>query len=100
MAEIRVTSKELKNKAEELRRLNSNFKNAVETMTQNEKSLMGMWDGEAKDAFHKAFESDRVQMDTFYTTIEQYCRALENDAANYEKAEQRNLATAAKRTYK
>lgn len=100
MAEIKVTSSELKSKAAELRQLNNQFKKAVEDLSSNEQQLMGMWDGETKDAFHNAFNSDKTQMDTFYQTIEKYCVALEENAAKYESAEQKNLSTATTRSYK
>lgn len=100
MAEIKVTTGELTSKASELRQMNNQFKKAVEDMTATEQQLVGMWDGEAKEAFHKAYNSDKTQMDTFYQTIEQYCQALEQDASKYDAAEKKNVATATSRTYK
>lgn len=100
MAEIKVTSGQLKTKASELRQLNNQFKKAVEDMTANEQQLVGMWDGETKEAFHNAYNSDKGQMDVFYSTIEQYCQALETNAEKYDAAEQKNLGTASTRTYK
>lgn len=100
MAEIKVTSGDLKNRASELRQLNSQFKKAVEDMTATEKQLIGMWDGEAKEAFNTAYTNDVSQMDVFYDTIEKYCQALEQNAAKYESAEQKNLDTASSRSYK
>lgn len=100
MAEIRVTSSELRNKAAELRQLNDQFKTAVGDMTTTENHLMGMWDGEAKEAFDSAYNNDVTQMDEFYKTIEKYCQALENNAEKYDSAEQKNLTTASSRSYK
>jgi len=100
MAEFKVTFRELRNKAAALRQLNNSFKREVEEMTQNEQSLMKMWDGEAKEEFHQAYNSDKAQMDNFYQVIEQYCAVLENSAAKYEEVERRNLATASNRSYK
>jgi uncharacterized protein YukE len=59
-----------------------------------------MWEGDAKNAFEKAFRSDRGQMDNFYSLINQYCTALDNIAAKYETAEQRNINTATTRSYR
>lgn len=100
MGEFRVTSKELKNKASELRQINNQFKKSVEELTATEKQLVGMWDGNAKEAFHTEYSNDVSQMDVFYQTIEKYCQALENNANKYEIAEQKNLDTASTRTYK
>ena len=61
MAQIKVTSTQLRSKANELRQLNNRFKSAVTSMTSTESSLMNMWDGEAKTAFHKAYTSDKTR---------------------------------------
>ena len=79
MAEFKVTSSQLISKANELKQLNNQFKTAVSDMTSTESSLMGMWDGDSKEAFHKAYTSDKNQMDVFYQTIEKYCEALERN---------------------
>ena len=55
MAEIKVTAGELKNNANELRQLNNQFKKAIDDLTSSEQQLVGMWDGEAKEAFHNAY---------------------------------------------
>lgn len=100
MAEIRVTSGELKNKVAELRQLNAQFKKAVEDMSASEQQLTGMWDGDAKENFHNAYSSDRAQMDIFYDTIEKYCQTLESNAAGYEAAEAKNANMASARAYR
>ena len=100
MAEFKVTSGELRNKAAELRTLNEQFKKAVEEMTANEQQLMGMWDGDAKETFHAAYNNDKSQMENFYQVIEKYCQALENNATQYEQAESKNVNTASSRSYK
>lgn len=100
MAEIKVTSRELHTKSEQLAKLNQQFHKAVEEMTSYEQKLMGMWDGEAKEQFHKAYTSDAKQMEEFFRTIEKYCQTLKQDAVEYEKAEKRNLQTASKRSYR
>jgi len=99
MAEIKVTSTELRNKAAELRQQNQQFKSTVEGMVGTEQQLMGQWDGESKEQFHAAFTKDKGQMDEFYNTIELYCKALEASADAYDKAEQKNVQTASTRTY-
>ena len=49
MAEFQVTASTLKQKAEELSTLNNNFAKKVEELMASEKSLSGMWEGQAKD---------------------------------------------------
>lgn len=99
MAEIRVSASQLRTKASDLRNLNSQFKSQVGNLESQEQNLVGMWEGEAKNAFHTAFSNDKTQMDNFYQLIEQYCIALENIAAKYEQAEAQNVNTASTRTY-
>lgn len=99
MALIQVTAAELRSKAAELRELNAQFKSQVSNLEGDEQNLASMWEGEAKTAFHTAFNNDKAQMDSFYNLIEQYCTTLENIATKYEIAENQNVETAATRTY-
>ena len=98
MAEILVTASELKSKADELRSLNSNFKNQVSNLEGKEQELISMWEGETKNEFHKQFNLDKTQFDNFYQLIEKYCEALITIAAKYEQAEATNLSLAATRS--
>ena len=100
MALIQVTAAELKSKANELRSLNGQFKSQVGNLESQEASLASMWEGEAKTAFHTAFNNDKVQMDNFYDLIEKYCQALETIAEKYQQAEAQNTETASTRKYK
>ena len=99
MSEIIVASGELRNKAAELNRMNEQFRNAVSDLTNEESALRGQFEGEASDAFHKAFSNDTIQMQNFYNAIAQYVQKLIQIADTYEKAEQANVATANARKY-
>ncbi len=99
MSYFQVTSSQLRAKAEELRGLNSNFKTATGELEELEGTLGTQWEGEAKNAFHQAFSKDKVQMDNFYNAIERYVEVLEDIAAKYEAAENRNTQTATERSY-
>ena len=72
MGQMVIGTTELKNKIEELRALNTQFKSAVSELENTEGALNGMWEGDAKNTFHNAFMSDKQQMDNFYSTIELY----------------------------
>lgn len=98
--QITVSTAQMKNKAAELKNLNTRFKREIESLRRAEGSLNGMWDGQARDAFHKAFIGDTVQMDNFYNAIEQYVHKLTEIAEAYEKAERANTNTATTRSYK
>lgn len=97
MAEFRVTPSVLRQKADELNALNGKFKTEVDTMIGNEQRLSDMWEGEARNAFHNAFNNDRQKMDHFHQNIEFYVQALLTSAQKYEEAESKNVSTATTR---
>lgn len=99
MAEIRVTSAELRRKAEELKNLNSQFKTKVGDLTTCEESLASMWEGDAKTAFHAAFNKDKIQWNNFHTLIEQYIVTLNRIAEEYDRKEAMNANIASARKY-
>lgn len=99
MGEILVTANEIKSKAGELRDYNGKFKTEVGLLDSQENTLVGMWEGEARNKFDEVFKRDKGQFDEFYNLIEQYCQALETIAMKYEQAEQTNYETASQRTY-
>lgn len=94
MALIRVSSGELRSKANQLESMNSQFKSAVSQLSSQEQSLSGMWEGESRNAFHTAFNNDRTQFDNFANGIVKYVQALLNAAQEYEKAESTNVTIA------
>ena len=99
MALIRVTAAQLRAKADELTGLNNNLKTSVSELEAYEQNLAGMWEGQAKDAFHNAFTRDKIQMTNFSTLIEKYVYTLQAIAAKYEQAENLNTETASTRSY-
>jgi len=98
MAQIKVTAEEVRKKAEELRNLNAQFQSKVEELSTDEQSLAAKWEGESRDAFHTAFNTDKAKWEEFHTAIEQYAVALDQIAAEYDRAEQANLQIASSRT--
>lgn len=99
MAMIQVTSARLKKAAQELQTLNGQFKSRAGELENSERALCGMWEGEAKAAFHNAFARDCVQMEAFYKLIGMYAGALSEIAEQYERAEARNIELAGSRKY-
>ena len=99
MALIRVTAAQLKAKADELTGLNRTLRDNVSELESCEQNLAGMWDGQAKDAFHLAFNKDKIQMSNFSTLIDKYVVTLLSIAATYENAEGINTETASTRVY-
>ena len=81
---IRVTTKVLNNKAEELRGLAERFKSEVNGLGDSESRLASMWEGEAQKAFHQQFVMDREKFDRFYTGILKYIQRLKETANAYD----------------
>ena len=98
MAEIKVTSAELRNKAEELTTLNESFKSEVANLEDCEMNLASMWEGDAKTAFHTAFSNDKVQWENFSALIANYVTALQNIATEYDNKEAMNESIAGQRS--
>ncbi len=95
-----VTTAELNQKAGELRANNRNLTTQIENLKNQHSALHGMWEGDAKNAFDKAFNQDIQQMHDFYSEINKYVDKLVEIAKTYEQAEARNVETAHIRTYK
>ena len=96
---MKVTASQLNAKASELKELNTRFKAQVTELEQSELTLKSMWEGAANDAFHRAFETDKIQMNNFYNAIEMYVVRLAEIAARYQQAEATNQEIATNRTY-
>lgn len=100
MAQITVTSSQVKSKADLLASYNRQLNSQINVLQQIEASLLTMWEGEAKNAFDKAFKSDIKQMQNFYAEINNYVARLKEIVASYEEAEAKNIRTATERTYR
>ena len=100
MSDFKVTPSVLKSNADTLTDLNARFKGSVDSLVTSEGALNAMWDGEANDAFHKAFNNDMIQLHNFFNAIEQYIAKLNQIAQAYDKAEKTNVSTANTRKYK
>ena len=94
MSMFRVSSGELRQKAQQLEQMNAQFKTAVESLANQEQNLATMWEGEAQKAFRTAFNNDRQQFMNFYNGIVKYIEALRAAATQYDQAEAKNLSTA------
>ena len=99
MAFFEVTSRELRNKAENLRGLNGQFRAKCNELDSQEQELCSMWEGQAQEAVHHAFARDKEQMLLFEKLIERYVEVMLEIAARYEEAEARNAEIASSRSY-
>ena len=99
MAAFNVTVSELVNKANDLSNLNQRFETEVNNLADLEVTLNGMWEGDARKAFHTAFNNDIMQMKNFHTAVADYVTILLESAQKYADAENANVDTANRRTY-
>lgn len=95
MPEFIVTAQEVKNKAMELRKINADFKKTASDLEGEQTRLNTMWEGDAHDNFDMAYKKNKVHIENFYNAIENYCVKLDEIAANYANAENRNVSLAA-----
>ena len=98
MAEIKVTPQEVSRKADSLQQFNQQFRAEVEKLAGYVGQLNNMWEGQAKDAFNNAFNTDREKMSRFAENIEKYAAALREIASQYENAEQTAYSLASQRS--
>lgn len=94
---FKVNPQELVKQAQELQSLNERFKTEVSTMTDKEQALSGMWEGEARNAFHNAYATDVEKFQNFYNGIARFVQALSDAATEYAKGEQAAASLANKR---
>lgn len=99
MAEIKVTTSEVRNKEAQLQQQNAEFRAKVQQLVDLEGALGSGWEGDAKNAFRAAFNNDKAQWDNFAALIDKYCQALEQIATEYDNKEAMNANIASQRSY-
>ena len=99
MSDYQVTPSVLESNADRLTELNARFKGSIESLTNSENTLNAMWDGDANDAFHAAFMTDKGKMEEFSRLIEQYTERLRQIAARYNQTEVNTTNIASTRSY-
>jgi len=97
--QILVTYQQINSTIQQLTQLNARFKSAVNSLESTEGQLCGMWEGQARDAFDKAFKSDKIQMDNFYNAIQQYISVLTTALQEYQRTEAENAEIGNTRNY-
>ncbi|MDE6434728.1 MAG: WXG100 family type VII secretion target [Lachnospiraceae bacterium] len=97
---IKLTQSALKKKKDELENLNAQLKGEIKDLNSTEKSLMGMWEGDAAKAFDATYDKDGESFNKFTKLVEKYAKTIESIIQAYQKAEQKNIQTAKKRSYK
>lgn len=91
---LRVTSQELRKRADELENLNTTFLAQVSGLKEDETKLAGSYQGDAQKQFHIRFVNDMEKFQAFSNAIRRYIEQLRADADSYDAAESRNVAIA------
>lgn len=99
MALIYLDLAQLTEKANELETLNAQLLTEIGVLNDTEAELAGMWEGEAKEAFRRAYASDAIQMKNFYNAIVVYIQQLRLIIECYRRFEAFNREIAESRTY-
>ena len=94
MAELVVSSKELRQKKEQLSQLAGTLKSQVTSYEQLGKSLNSMWDGDAKDTFVKKLDLDLEKILSLLKLVMEFITLLDKIIALYAMMEAKNVATA------
>lgn len=99
MATLYLDLAQLTERANELETINEQFLTELAVLNDREAELAGMWEGEAKEAFRRAYASDAVQMKNFYNAISVYVQQLRIIIECYKRYEFVNRELATSRTY-
>lgn len=94
---IRVSTQELRSKAQELESLNEAFRTEVIGLRDDETLLASSYEGDSQKKFHIQFAGDMEKFDRFYNTIRQFIEQLRQDADTYDRAEAANVEIATTR---
>lgn len=97
---IKLTSSALKSKKEKLEQDNAKFNSEIKKLESIEKQLMGVWKGDAADAFNATYTKDSACFEKFHSLVQKYTQALEQIVKAYEKAEKTNVQIAKTRSSK
>lgn len=97
MAEFQVRSQQVRQKANDLENANSQFRQKISGMEEQEMVLNNSWEGEANTNFHNAFTQNVAKWREFAGEIDKYVQALRQIADQYDKAEAQNAEIAKKR---
>ena len=91
--ELLVSPQVLKSTASSFGQSNRTLKSTTDSMMQKVNSLKGVFEGDAANVYIQQFNSLQEDMSRISKKISDHVKDLENMAANYEKAEQKNIQT-------
>ena len=90
MAEIKVSSTSLREKASSFKTIAESIRNYTEDMKKTVDNLKSSWEGMASDETRATFNKFLESFDEKYNEIVKYANFLEETASAYEKTENAN----------
>jgi len=87
MSKIETSTQEMRTKAGDIRSEAVQYKNLADELFAEGRELDTMWEGDASDSFANRLKADEPRFGELYQIIEQYCGAIEESAADYDKTE-------------
>ena len=87
MAEIKVTSQVLRNKANDLKGYIGKFESERQNLVTAEQTLMTKFEGDAATTFDANFKAFNSQMENFKKVVDEYVVKLNSMAEAYERSE-------------
>lgn len=93
-ATIRVSTRELRNRANKLEEYNEKFYTQVTGLKEDESVLTQTFEGDSQKQFHIAFTNNAEKFDQFHAVIQKYIQQLREDADAYDRTEAENVSIA------
>ena len=90
MADIKVSSTSLREKAASFKSIADSIRNYTEDMKKTVDNLRSTWEGTASENTRSAFNKFQATFDEKYETIIRFAEFLEATADEYEKTENAN----------
>ena len=97
MADIKVSTQQLRNVASQLSTMKSRLVNEASTMRTHQRTLTSQWDGPSNEEFDRAFNRNVSEFENFNNLVQDYINALNNYADQYERMENQNKSIASTR---
>ena len=94
MAEIKVTSSQLRQKSSTLKTVSNNIKTLSGEINQEVTKIKPVWEGEAAESFFKKFTALYNTLQEIPETINKYSEFLNSAADDFAAAESANISSA------
>ena len=98
MAQMIISSSELKKKKEALERLKKVLSGQIQQLEEKAGKLNSMWEGDAKETFVKSFKADTDNLRKVLNVIADFLIVLEKIISIYMMMEAKNIQTAGGRS--